>query len=65
MIPLKDVIIEETIEGVGSARFENYLAHALSSGIMMISMSGNGGIFVGKLNIGIVCSQQGNLDSGD
>jgi len=32
MEPLKDVIIEETLEGVGSARFENYLAHALCLG---------------------------------
>lgn len=32
MEQLKDVIIEENLDGIGSARFENYLAHAICLG---------------------------------
>ena len=32
MEPLNDVIIEDSLEGIGSGRYENYLAHALCLG---------------------------------
>lgn len=32
MEQLKDVIIEENLDGIGSSRYENYLAHAICLG---------------------------------